>query len=444
MDNHIYGKLNNNMKYLLCKNKCSKSTTIMYTIKVGSRNEINNIRGISHFIEHMLFKGTKNRETSKNISNGIYNYGAEFNATTSHESTSYYVKINTDYIEKAIDILSDMLYNSLFESAEITKEKKVVISENKKDRSYPTRILDKMMTSLIFKKTNLSYDIGGFDKDINDLTRNKIMKYFTTFYKPSNIIIAISGNYNYTNKKMVNILNQYFGQKINYINIPKKIKTQNIKYNFVKYSDFLNKQKTFQYIHKIKSLSQAYISIGFPCFNTKSKKSYTMDVISNILGGNMSSRLFIKLRENKGLIYTVSSSNDEYSDVGAFTIDCGTFGDEKSILQCIDIILNELHNLKHEIVQTTELSNNKNYINGNFLIGLEDSMVVADYNTHNLLFKNKLVSYKETKKYINDVTSKKIKEISNEIFKQNKCNIAIISKNKIKEQQVHKLVQKYL
>ena len=114
MNNCKYGKLKNKMNYIICRNKSYKSSTIMFKVKVGSRNEINNIRGISHFIEHLLFKGTKNKETAKNISNSIYKYGGEFNASTGYEDTTYYTKIDYMHVKDGIEILSDMLYNSLF------------------------------------------------------------------------------------------------------------------------------------------------------------------------------------------------------------------------------------------------------------------------------------------------------------------------------------------
>jgi predicted Zn-dependent peptidase len=437
---HKVGTLKNNMKYLLIKNKCISSATIMFGIKVGSKNEINKYRGVSHFIEHLLFKGTKNRLTSKNISSVLYEHGAMFNASTGYEITNYYVTIDTDYIIDAIDVLSDMLFYSKFDDNEIEKEKKVVISEHKKSRSEPTSKLYSILSKLLYKNTNYSYDICGIDEDIKNITRRSILYYLLYFYKPSNIIVAVSGNYKYSNNKLINILNKYFGKTMSHYGKIKK----SLKYHTNKYKHFYKNQTHFQYIHKKELYSQAFISIAFPCYDGNSKDIYGLDIIANILGGNMASRLFIKLREEMGLIYNVSASYNQNSDVGSFSISCSTFGDEKSIIKCISIIMKELGNLKRNLITHKELNNVKNYINGNMLLYLDNSFNLADEYLDNLLLYKKIVNYSTYKKNINKQTSRIIQKISNDIFKTNKCNIGILSKQNISKKKLYNLITKYI
>ena len=437
MNNCKKGNLKNNMKYIICRNKNYKSATIMFKVKVGSRNEINNIRGISHFIEHMLFKGTINKNTAKNISNSLYKFGGEFNASTGYEDTTYYTKIDYMHVKEGIEILSDMLFNSLFKDDDIKSEKKVIISENKKDRSDPNRTLSRLIDALIFNKTSFEYDIGGYDKDIIKFKRDNIIDYFNKFYNPDNITVAICGNYKENDKLIIELLNKYFGKK-------KKNKKSIKKYNLVKYNNFINIQKNFRYKNIIKKYSQAYVSIGFPCYNTKDKKKYTMDIISNILGGNMSSRLFIKVREEKSLVYNINTYYDEYSDIGLFTINFGTFEDIKSILKCINIVLSELKDLKSNKISIEELKNNKNYVFGNFVLSLEDTSTIAHHNIDNLVYNNKLISVEDIKINLDKKNINKIIKVSDEIFVKNRCNIAIISKYKIKKNLIQNIVKKYL
>jgi len=438
------GILKNNIRYLLIQNKCSKTTTIMFSVRVGSKDESNLIRGISHFIEHMLFKGTKSRPDSKAISDDLYRFGAVFNAYTHYETTSYHVKIDYKHIEEALDVLSDMLFNSNITEDDINVEKKVVISENKKNRSDPMTEIEILNYGQIFKNTPYEYDIGGYDKDINSITQAKIKKYMNHSYNPSNIVITIAGNYSPTNIKMKQLLTKYFCRS--------SIKKQSINKLFVTplENKFLNIQKAFNYKHrKKKDLSQAYISIGFPAYSINNSNRYILDVIDTLLCGNMSSRLFIKLREKEGLVYNIRCSSDNYSSVGVFTISLGTFGDIKSILKCLNIVVTELKDLMTNKISNKELENSINYIVGNFEITLEDSENVASFYSENMLHKigviknNKLTYTPEIfTSAIKKVTADDIYNTANELFKYTKCNISILSKQTVSKSVVTGIIKK--
>lgn len=437
---HYTGKLKNNMKYILLKNKCMSSATVMFGVKVGSKNEINKIRGISHFLEHLLFKGTKTRISSRNLSNIVYDHGATFNAGTDYEYTQYYVTIDSKHLLKAIDVLSDMLFYSNFDKEEIEKEKKVVISEHKRYRTEPSSKLDTMVYKMMFKGTNYEYDICGIDEDIKNMTRKSIINYFLYFYRPSNIVLTVCGNYDYTNNNMIKILNKYFGRRLTYYG---KI-GKSIKYYTRNYVDFYKKQNKFQYVHKKEKHSQAFLKIGFPCFDGFSKYVITLDTIANILGGNMSSRLFIKLREEKGLVYGVSSSYYQYYDMGTMYISCSTYGDEKSILKCVEIIMKEINDLKTNLVKKVELDKSKNFMSGEMVLYLDDSYNLAEYYLDNKLLYNKVEHFSMYKKKVHNQTSKIIRDVSNIVFKKEKCNIGIISGQNISKIKINNIISKYI
>ena len=440
MTNITTGLLKNKTRYLLVNTKCNKSATIMFSVKVGSRDEKKGIRGISHFIEHMLFKGTTKRKDSKAISDDLYKYGAEFNAYTHCETTSYYAKIDSNHIVDAIDVLSDMLYNSKITTPDINTEKRVVISENKKNRSDPKSLIEIINICQIFKGTSYEIDTGGYDKDINAVTRNSIMKFMKLFYDPANIVITIAGNYKYSNVKMKQILNKYFGE----------IKSNN-SINNPKIEKFLELPSTFKYKHKVrKDVSQGFISIGFPAYNMNNKNRYCLEIIKTFLCGNMSSRLFIKLREIEGLIYNIRCAYDEFSNVGSFNIILGTFGDTKSIMKCITIIIKELNDIKTNVISNDELQDAINYIVGNFKIN-EDSSEVASFYSELILHKNNVIknnkiTYTEDTylSNIKNVKCKDIIEVANSLFSYNKCNICILSKQSIKAAGIRKVVRDFI
>jgi len=424
------GVLKNNIRYLLIKNKCSKTTTIMFSVRVGSKDETNLIRGISHFIEHMLFKGTKSRHDSKAISDDLYKFGAEFNAYTHFETTSYHVKIDYRHIEEALDVLSDILYNSKLTEKDINVEKKVVISENKRSRSDPSTEIELLNYGQVLKNTPYEYDTGGYDKDINNITRSKVTKYMNNSYNPSNIVVTIAGNYTHSNIKMKQILTKYFGNTPHKKQSIKKLTITPLE------NKFLNIQHALNYKHiRKKDLSQAYFSLGFPAYSVNNSGKYVLDIIYTLLCGNMSSRLFIKLREKEGLIYNINGSASNYSSVGVFTVAAGTFGDTKSIVKCLNIVVRELKDLLVNKISKQELENSINYRVGTFKIELEDSSTVASFYSELMLHKtgavknNKLIYTDNT--YISNirkVTADDVYNVANELFKYNKCNLSILSK----------------
>lgn len=433
------GKLKNGIKYIISNNNCGSSVTIIIFIKVGSRNESKNLYGISHFIEHMFFKGTNKYSSPSNITNALYKYGAKINAYTDKDNTGYYVKIDANYIEKALDILSEILFHSKFMNNDIILEKNVVINELERSKSDPNRSIDNLISSLVFDNTSLSHDIGGENKIIKNYNKNMVMKYINKYYCCENILISISGNIKNINKLIKNLEISFGNKKFNYNNDNNE--NNNINYNKILfnkiiepkfYKNFINKQNNIRIKNIINhNIHQTYISIAVPTYNINDDKSFIVDIIGAILAGNMSSRLFIKLREKRGLIYSVKYSHNKYEDIGALKIYFSTFNENNKIKECCKLTINEFENLKKNLITDGELDNIKKYLIGNYQLSKEDTINTALFHGYNKLIGGNTISYEKYYDKYNKITKENIKKISNEIFNINKLNIAIISNNKI-------------
>lgn len=434
MNTPIYGKLKNGIKYISTNTKCYDTVTVIFMVKTGSRNEVKKIRGITHFIEHLFFKGTKNRKSYLDISNEIYSMGGKMNAFTGYEVTSYYIKIPSKYLENSLDILSDMLFNSLFKEDDIKPEKYVVISENKKNRALPESIIFKTTMSAIFKGTSLQHSIGGVDNDIKRITKSEILNYLRMFYSYSNIVVSITGNLN-KYKNMPGLISKYFNKKLTYkstnlIKFKKQPLITDFKKNFI---GPLIKIKNKQF-------SQAYIEISFPAYKCTDDRSYITDLIGNYLAGNMSSRLFVVLREENGLVYTVSYSQILLEDLSLFQITCGTFNDKKRILKTIDLIFKELFRLKKNGISKKELENIKKYILGDISMEIEDSSEVCETYAHNYLYFNKPITYNNKIKKYKNIKEKDVRNILNDLFLKNKAIVTIMTDKTIKNKEITDLI----
>lgn len=420
------GNLNNKIKYIINNNNNYSSTTILIMFKTGSRNELPKYYGISHFIEHLMFKGTKKRPKAETIVNELYRYGAKINAFTDIDNTGYYVKIPSEHLDNAIDILSDMLFNSKFREKDIKLEKKIVLNELERSNSNPDKQLYCINNKILYHNTCLEHNIGGVKEDIEKYTRNMIMSYLTNHYRLDNMVISIAGK---ADKEIVNKLNKSFGNKVfNYKTRKNLINSNKIIY----YPNFRNMQNGIRFNNIIrKSLQQSYVAISVPTYSINDKRSYIVDIIGTMLAGNMGSRLFLKLREKLGLVYTVTKNIDKYEDLGALKIIFSTFNGKDNIRKCYQIVIEEFNKLKNNKVTKGELQRTKDYIIGKTKLEKEDTFNMAYFYAINQLFMGKPYSYDHNIKNYEKVTINNVYEIANDIFDINKINLSIISKNEL-------------
>lgn len=429
----INGKLKNNIPYIISHNNSYSSVTIIVLFKVGSRNEPLKYYGISHYIEHMLFKGTNKRKKPEDIVNILYRYGAKVNAFTDRDSTGYFVKIIPEKLEIAMDILSDMIFNSKFADKDLKMEKKVVLNELERFTSDPEKQIHQMNADLLYNGTTLQHDIGGTKEDIMKYSKNMVMSYLQNFYSCNNMLITIAGNIIDDEKNIIKKLEKYFGHhKFHYKPHIKDIKNKKnlIHSNLIKYyPDFYNLQNGIRFNHIVrKDLKQAYVIISIPTFGINDDRSFIVDIIGIILAGNMGSRLFLKMREKYGLVYTVRKDIDKYEDIGSLKIQFSTFNDVNIIKKCCEIVINEFLFLSKNKISKKELAYAIDYSIGSIKLSREDTKSVALFYGYNQLFMGDPFSYDYFIKKYKLIDRNDILNISKEIFQKNKLNISVISK----------------
>ncbi|MBS4539899.1 insulinase family protein [Clostridium sp. D2Q-11] len=384
-----------------------KSVSIGLWIEAGSRYEDINNNGVSHFIEHMLFKGT-NKRSARDIADAIDSVGGQMNAFTSKECTCFYIKILDNHIDLAIDVLQDMLFDSKFEEAEIEKEKSVIIEEINMYEDSPEELVHDLLSKTLFNSHPLSYPILGNKKSVNNLTKKGIKEYFNTYYRPDNLVISVVGNIN--EKQLLKSLERNFGKWSNVKDtIQADISTPTIKGNF---------------ISRKKQTEQLHLCLGLQGINQGSDDLYSLLVLNNIFGGSMSSRLFQKVREDMGLAYSIYSYPSTYKDTGAFTIYAGL--NPNHLINLSEIIATEIEEVKKNSFSDEEIYKSKEQLKGNYILGLEStSSRMSAYGQSELLNRD-INTSKQIIDKINGVNKTSINELIKEIFDYNKMNIAYI------------------
>jgi predicted Zn-dependent peptidase len=335
----------------------SKSVAVEVIFKVGSNDESKEISGISHFLEHMLFEGTKKRKNSRKIASEIEKYGAEFNAYTSNDRTAFFIKIINKRFEKALDILSDMVANPLFNKKTIEKEKQVIFKEinlvTDDSRQHQWILFQKTL----FEKHPTKNPTYGTIGAIKSLDRKIIDSYYNKHYVPNNMVISIVGNVNHVKEK----IEKYFDNLK-----PKKLALRkNIK-------EPLQKRKK-KFVEKRKTVS-SYMILGYKSVSRIHKDSYVLDVISAILGKGQSGWIFDEIRNKRGLAYQVGVLNENEGDYGYFAVFAGL--DKKNIEKTKGIILQQFRKLNN--VGKNDIEEAKSYIEGNHTISMEDNFQKAD------------------------------------------------------------------
>ena len=378
-------RLKNGTTIIFEKNS-SKSVALEVMFKVGSNDENEKVSGISHFLEHMLFEGTKKRKNNKAIANEIEKYGGEFNAYTSADRTAYFIKIINKKFDIALDILSDMVANPLFANKFIKKEKDVIQKEINMVTDDPRQHQWILFQKNLFEKHPAKNPIYGTVKTIKYLNRNIIADYFENHYSPNNMIISVVGNVDNVKNK----INRYFGK----LKSKKIISRKKIKEPLqAKIKKFVEKRKIFN----------SYMVLGYKTIPRMDKESYVLDVITAILGRGQSGWIFDEIRNKRGLAYQVSVHSEHESDYGYFAVVIGL--DKKNIEKAKKLILQQFRKL--EKTSNKELEEAKTYIEGNHTLTLEDNFHAAD----NLAFWETIKDASLSKHFINKMKKVNLSDI---------------------------------
>lgn len=414
----------NGLRLIAAPLPSTQAVTVLVLVKVGSRYEIAKLNGSSHFIEHLMFKGTKKRLNTLILSQELDNVGAEYNAYTSKDHTGFYIKLDAKHLHLAIDMLSDMLFNSKFESAEINRERGTIIEEINMYEDNPLIFASAFLEQVLFSKDNsLGRLVIGPKENIKNITRQELLNYRDSFYQPANIVIGVSGNFN--SIQLNKLVKKYFSRNYQ-LSITRHPKLGERR--VINYQHYTHSQSQPRIEIKYKSTEQTQLCLGWPAYHYLHPDIEALTVLNVILGANMSSRLFINIRERRGLCYFIKSDFNPYEDTGSFIIQAGLAAPR--LEESITLILKEIKKIKQEKVLASELQKAKDYLRGRAILNLEDSSSVADWYASQELLTNKIETPVEKLRQIDQVSSNDVKRVAADIFKLNQTNLALIGSHK--------------
>ncbi len=400
--------LKNGLRVITVPMKDNPTATVLVLVEAGSKYENKENNGISHFLEHMCFKGTAKRPKAIDISKELDAIGSQYNAFTSQEYTGYYAKSDAKNLNKIFDVVSDIYLNSTFPEAEIEKEKGVIIEEINMYEDMPQRHVQDLMGELLYGDQPAGWNVAGTKENILKMKRNDFVDYKKAHYVPEATILVVTGKIN--EREVLKKANTVFGK------IPKSKKDSKPK--------VFEKQSEPKALLKFKETDQTHLVLAVRSYNLFDKKIPALSVLGGVLGGGMSSRLFQKLREEMGVGYYVSAYNDTSTDHGFFQVSAGV--DNKRIEEVISAILDECRKLKTELVGKEELNKVKQMLIGNMKLSLESTDEIANFYGGQEVLKKEIQKIEEKAKKINAVTAQDIKKVAEDIFKNEKLNLALI------------------
>ncbi len=400
-------KLKNGVRIILAPMKSTKTVTVLVMVGTGSKNENEKNRGISHFLEHMFFKGTKKRPSQLAITKELDRVGGSYNAFTGKEYTGFYAKVGSQHCDVALDIISDMLLNSKFDNVGIEKERGTIIEELNMFLDNPTMRISFLFEEILYPNRPMGWDIIGTKETINSAKRKDFINYYKKYYNSDNIVIAIAGNFK--EKEIKNKMKKYF-TSLNKNKSKKQIKA-------------FDKQDKPKVLLEYKKTDQTHLCLGVRGYNVNHKDKYILSILSIILGGNMSSRLSISIVE-RGWAYYIYTSATDYKDVGYFVAQSGV--NNEKCLDAIKIILAEFKKAKEEKISAEEIKRAKDYLKGRTNIALESSDAVASFVANQEMDTGKILTPEEKFAKIDSVTAKDLQRVAQDIFVDHKLNIALI------------------
>lgn len=386
------------------------AVTVLVLVEAGSKYETKAESGLSHFLEHMVFKGTTKRPKASDISRELDSVGSHYNAFTSQEYTGYYAKVAREHAALALDIVSDMYVDPLLDAKEMEKEKGVIVEEIRMYQDMPHRHVQDLFMSLVYGDQPAGWSIAGNEATVKGFTREDFVKYRSRLYVAPATTVVVSGSFDEktivadVEKAFAKIASAPKASKIPVIDTQTKPAVQTI----------------------FRETDQTHLVLGVRSFDMFSKYDPALKVLSAVLGGGMSSRLFTKLRDEMGVCYYVNSSHDTYTDHGLFTVSAGV--DNKRVEEVISVIISELVRTRTELVPPAELQKAKDFMLGNTVLGLETSDSQAEFVGFQETLKNKVRNLDEIAAEIRAVTAEDLQAVACLIFKNDRANLALIGR----------------
>ncbi len=416
--------LKNGLTIIEVPSNDAESVVVDFFVKTGSRSETAKENGISHFLEHFLFKGTQKYPNTMAITELIDGIGGEMNANTGKEHTQYYIKARHVHLPVIFEVLTDMIQNPLLDKEELEREKGVIVEEINMYRDTPRINVGNVLEEIMWQGDPLGRDIAGTPEVVKKFTRQMFQSYMERNYQPGNIILGISGKYD---RAALNRLITKFWSKL-----PAK--------KWQKWPKAKDSQKTPRVKVEYKDTQQAHFNIGFKSYDVNHKKNAAASVLAAILGGGMSSRLFSEIREKRGLAYYVRAGSGQYQDTGVFDISAGIR--VSNIEEALKVTLEVLKDIKSIPVTERELGKAKAYLKGRTTLYLEDNQARLDWYLEQTAFKKNTQTPADVFKEIDAVTIKQVRDVANELFQPSKTSLAIIGPYK-KTAQFGKIISKF-
>jgi predicted Zn-dependent peptidase len=407
--------LENGLRIITVPQKKTLAATVLVLVGTGSKYERKNINGISHFLEHMLFKGTKKRLSPMDVVEDLDKVGGIYNAFTGEEYTGYYAKVEKSKVDLALEWVSDIFLNSTLPKKEVEKERGVIIEEINMIYDHPMHYLQTLWPKLLYGDQPAGRNIAGTKENVLKIKRDELFEYRKNHYVPSNTIVCVSGNFE--EKGIIKKIEKYFSKKP-FLPIPEK-------------EEVVERQSEPKSLLEFRKTDQSHIILGVRGYNLFDPKKYILNVLGVVLGGMMSSRLFVELREKLGLCYYIKTGYSSDPDAGFLATQAGI--DNKNLEKAVSAILKEYKKVSKERISLSELKKAKENIKGKMALQLESSDSLASFYSSQELLENRILSLKEVFKRIDKVTPKDIQEASKDIFKNEKLNLALIGPFKDKE-----------
>jgi len=401
-------KLDNGLTVLLVPNPTSQAVVVDAFVKVGSRNEEEHINGISHFLEHLNFKGTKNYSTAKGLSEAIDSVGGVMNANTGKEHTQYYAQVESRHIVLAFDVVTDLFRYPTFKPAEIEKEKGVIIEEINMYLDTPQHHIMDMLEEGMWDNHSLGRNIAGSPAHVRAITKKDITDYRRNFYNPKNTIVAVAGKFDEEEVRLLvsKYWSDYKGKEE--VALPEKAEGA--------------RQKKM--VMQSKQTNQAHFAIGFRGFDYNDTRNYAMDILSAVLSGGMSGRLFTEVREKRGLAYYIDANHSSYQDVGAFIVRAGV--EIGKIDMSLEVVIKELKKMRNNLLTLKEMRKAKEYLKGTVALSLEGTSSKMSWCLQQLAFAKKVEEPTTWMKKIDAVTPQEVRKAAQAVIRGDLTTLAVI------------------
>ncbi|MCX5694020.1 MAG: pitrilysin family protein [Candidatus Omnitrophica bacterium] len=411
-------KLENGLKIVTKRLSSVQSVALGIWINIGSRYENPGQKGISHFLEHLLFKGSR-KYSCRTIKESIEGVGGSLNGFTSEEHTCYLVKIPHRYLSSALNILSDMVINPSLAPADIVKERTVILEELKMYRDLPQSYVYELLDALLWPSQALGSPIIGTVETVNNISRDVIKSFRANHYTPANIVISAAGllDHDFLVKKVSTIFSSIKSAKIN---------------TFLKAKQCQDKPQLNIFY---KDTEQTHMALGFHALERDHPLRHAQSILHIILGANMSSRLFNEVREKRGLAYEIGTGLKRYYDTGAFLVHAGI--DNQKVSDCLGLIFQELGKTKKSLISKDEFKRAKEFYLGQLSLALEDTMEYMLWMGESVACLDKVYSLEQVIKEVAKISLEDVRAVARQVFRNEAINLALIGPLKISQGQIY-------